>query len=489
MRLVIALYQSPIARTLLAVLVGSVIVAVPVAADVAIGIPGATHWVLATSGDSLSDGTGVLPSGFDNIYWLPTGAGGDGYLFINHEIDFPNGGMSRLRYKSLGGGITERLRWFTGTHFNCSGCFTPHGTILSCEEHPDDGNFDQGWVLEVSPTQPDTWTPRRAMGRFSHESVIVDPVTGDYYMTDDSYAGVFFRFVVQGEDLDSGDLYAYREPTQDWVRITDMPLAQEQALSLGATPYPRLEDLAYNHVDDAIYIMVTGKSNDDTRMGYILRYDPRGQIMTQWLEGDGPVMANPDNVEVDSWGNLLVHEDMYPVNMAEYGANEVLLVRLDKTIQPVLQGTDMLGEPSGLAFAGGDNRFFINWLNGAAGSELIEVVMPQGWNQPAVGVPPSAPAAPAVLRLSAAPNPFYAGTTIEAFGTGASPAEGVRIVILDVRGAHVRTLASGPHVGERFRVHWNGRDHQGRPVASGTYFAQLAGSKRGSATAQLVLLR
>ena len=164
-------------------------------------------------------------------------------------------------------------------------------------------------------------------------------------------------------------------------------------------------------------------------------------------------------------------------------------MRLDKTIQPVLQGLDSLGEPSGLAFNGGDNRFFINWLNGAAGSELIEVFMPQGWNQPPVGVPPSVSAAPAALRLSAAPNPFYSGTTIEAFGTGANPTEGVRVVILDVRGAHVRTLASGPHVGERFRVHWDGRDHRGRAVARGTYFAQLAGSSRGSATARLVLLR
>ncbi len=487
MRLAVALEHCLMtSRPLLAALAGLVLAAVPVAADVAIAIPGATHTIIANSGDSLSDGTGVLPSGFDNLYWLPTG-GGNGYIYINHEIDFPNGGMSRLRYKPLDG-IIERQRWFTGTHFNCSGCFTPHGTILSCEEHPGAGNFDQGWVLEVSPTQPDTWTPRRAMGRFSHESVIVDPVTGDYYMTDDSYEGVFFRFVVQGEDLDTGDLYAYREGTQDWVQVTDMPLAQEQALGLGATPYPRLEDLVYNHVDDAIYIMVTGKNNDDTRMGYVLRYDPRGQVMTRWLDGDGTTMANPDNVEVDSWGNLLVHEDQYPANLSQFGANEVLLVRLDKTIQPVLLGMDLMGEPSGLAFAGSDNHFFVNWLNGASGSELIEVFLPQGWNVPPVGVPVT-PVAPVPPRLSAAPNPFYSGTTIEAFGTGASSAEGVRIVILDVRGAHVRTLHAGPSLGGRFRVHWNGRDHRGRPVASGTYFAQLSGSNPGSATARLVLLR
>jgi hypothetical protein len=307
-------------------------------------------------------------------------------------------------------------------------------------------------------------------------------------MTDDSYEGVFFRFVAQGEDLDTGELYAYREASHDWVQITDMPLAQEQALALGASHYPRLEDLAYNHFDDAIYIMVTGKSNDDTRLGYILRYDPRGQIMTRWLEGDGVTMANPDNVTVDSWGNLLVHEDQYPANLSQYGNNQVLLVRLDKTIQPVLDGMDIMGEPSGLAFADSDNHFFVNWLNGASGSELIEVYLPQGWNAPPVGVPTAPPAVPVPLRLTAAPNPFHSGTTLEAFGVQAG-AEGVRVVILDVRGAHVRTLSSGAPIGGRLRLHWNGRDHRGRPVANGTYFAQLADANPGSATTRLVLLR
>jgi hypothetical protein len=51
---------------------------------------------------------------------------------------------------------------------------------------------------------------------------------------------------------------------------------------------------------------------------------------------------------------------------------------------------------------------------------------------------------------------------------------GTRIEIVDVRGRIVRVLAApaGPAVGEIRRA-WDGRDSQGRRVASGRYWARI----------------
>jgi hypothetical protein len=148
---------------------------------------------------------------------------------------------------------------------------------------------------------------------------------------------------------------------------------------------------------------------------------------------------------VDSWGNLLVHEDQYPENISQHGPNELLLVHQDRTIDRVLVGLDIWGEPSGLEFSGDDDLFWVNWMGGANGSELIEVRCPPGWNAPPTGVPLPAPPAPA-LDFVAAPNPFGAATRLAA---EVEPGRNVRLEIFDVRGAIWQTLVDGPLAGGR----------------------------------------
>jgi flagellar hook assembly protein FlgD len=46
--------------------------------------------------------------------------------------------------------------------------------------------------------------------------------------------------------------------------------------------------------------------------------------------------------------------------------------------------------------------------------------------------------------------------------------------IYDLRGARVRTLASGPHAAGRHTVHWNGTADDGRRIASGVYLLRLS---------------
>lgn len=81
----------------------------------------------------------------------------------------------------------------------------------------------------------------------------------------------------------------------------------------------------------------------------------------------------------------------------------------------------------------------------------------------------------ATLSLSAAPNPFNPQTVLSFALNQDGP---VKLDIFSVRGERVAQpidgfLQAGPHT-----VHWNGRDLEGRELASGTYLARLqAGSE------------
>jgi hypothetical protein len=79
------------------------------------------------------------------------------------------------------------------------------------------------------------------------------------------------------------------------------------------------------------------------------------------------------------------------------------------------------------------------------------------------------------LSATASPNPFNPNTTIHF----SLPVSGnADLVIYDLAGRKVKTLASGYLEAGDHQVPWNGRDDTGRQVASGTYVYQLrAGAK------------
>ena len=86
----------------------------------------------------------------------------------------------------------------------------------------------------------------------------------------------------------------------------------------------------------------------------------------------------------------------------------------------------------------------------------------------AVTVDEAVPAA-ASLRQNW-PNPFNSVTTIE----WTLPTAGtLDLMIYDILGRPVRTLACGPHAAGAHRVTWDGLDESGAPVASGVYFCRL----------------
>ena len=83
------------------------------------------------------------------------------------------------------------------------------------------------------------------------------------------------------------------------------------------------------------------------------------------------------------------------------------------------------------------------------------------------------------------PNPFNPVTTI----VFTLPSAGhVRLDVFDVGGRFVQRLVDGWRSRDRHEVRWDGRDRDGRPLASGVYFYRLT-APEGSITRKAVLLR
>lgn len=80
------------------------------------------------------------------------------------------------------------------------------------------------------------------------------------------------------------------------------------------------------------------------------------------------------------------------------------------------------------------------------------------------------PEASLVTDLAAAPNPFNPRTTVRFSLAGAGEAT---LAVHDAAGRLVAVLASGHQEAGSHEARWDGRDREGRAVASGTYFARL----------------
>ena len=86
------------------------------------------------------------------------------------------------------------------------------------------------------------------------------------------------------------------------------------------------------------------------------------------------------------------------------------------------------------------------------------------------------------------PNPFNAGTTIpiQIAGDGSRPA---RLDVFDLLGRRVRTLLNETPAAGHYDMLWDGRGDDGRPVASGVYFARLVVAGQAQQVRSMVLLK
>jgi uncharacterized protein len=312
--------------------------------------------LLSTAGDEMVGG--LVPYAFDGMAAFPAGPNRV-RLVRNHEVrdsaavsrpfgerpydDAGPGGTTTVEVLLQADGEARVIRQFaslTGTCVNCAGGPTPWNSWISCEETVEGTaagrGRNHGYAFEVSAASngPVIPIPLRAMGRFQHEAVAVDPATGWLYLTEDRTPAGFYRFTpaVAGELSQGGTLEAIAVVDADrydtrvsqsvltphrvrWVTI-DSPDSDEPALPAGyvydqgfekgAAQFARLEGCWYG--DNSIYFNATTGGN--AGVGQVWQYLPRRNELQLVFESASPeVLNSPDNMCVSPRGGLVICED------------------------------------------------------------------------------------------------------------------------------------------------------------------------------------
>lgn len=321
-----------------------------------------------------------IPSNFDGLTYIETGEN-KGYLFLNHELRYPNGGVSRLRY--IDGKIVQAELWKNNLARPCSSHKTPWNTILTNEEYMDtSGKF--GYVYELDPNIKANFKKLEKLGRMWHENTLPVPdnsVPGGYYFltTDDrsliNQGGSLYKFVPSNDkDLSEGQLYVYQTTVKDgwleekingeWFPIKD-PNNIKKYNNEG-TPYYKMEDLEYNTQDNCVYICVGGMK--DGNLGGVYKFNPKDNTMERWIkcEKTNGKLINPDNIEIDLKGNIYIGEDKNIKNRKEYGFNKLVKINYKNPyeIETILQGSDIYGEVTGVLISPNQEKLWVNWQSG-----------------------------------------------------------------------------------------------------------------------------
>ncbi len=115
------------------------------------------------------------------------------------------GGTTTLVFDPRSGEFTRRARQPGRHRAQLRGRPDAMGSWLSCEETTiTNGGIPHGYVFEVPSNGPSDGQPLKALGRFSHEAVCVDPRTSIVYLTEDATPSGLYRFVPERK----GDLRA-----------------------------------------------------------------------------------------------------------------------------------------------------------------------------------------------------------------------------------------------------------------------------------------
>lgn len=394
---------------------------------------GFTYNIFSEAGEKMDDGL-LVPGKHDGMGVFP-GANGKLILVRNHEMEtgatefspFGNkrtllrridrkklydagrgkkpglGGTTTLVYDLKEQRVEKQFMSLAGTIRNCAGGVTPWNTWITCEEDTSQPNADgtnsddemekeHGYNFEVPATDRIGLAdpvPLKAMGRFRHEAVAVDPKTNIVYETEDRSEGLFYRFIpnqpgklteggrlqaLKVKDLPRADTRNFKENRfrvgeqvdVEWVNIEnveapDDDLRYQGFFERGAARFGRGEGIWYGK-DGIPFACTNGGSK---RKGQIWRYIPSpaegtageknqpGKLELFLEPNDGNLVENCDNVTIAPWGDLIVCED---------GKSPQYLVGVTPEGKTYKIGKTTLAEFAGACFAPDGKTMFVNIL-------------------------------------------------------------------------------------------------------------------------------
>lgn len=267
------------------------------------------------------------------------------------------GGTTTMLFNEQSQRVELEYLSLTGTIRNCAGGITLWKSWLTCEETPLRKNElngsleqDHGYNFEVKASDKiklNKPVPLKAMGRFVHEAVAVQPATGIVYQTEDSPDSIFYRFIPnkygklqQGGKLQclvlkewkSADTRNWPDLTTDkfpakqpfaveWLDMEDVE-AQESALRIrgfnqGAARFANTEGIWYGK-NELFFACTTGGA---ITKGQIFRYVPspyEGTAREKEAPGKLELFLEPNNTEIfqkcdnltiSPWGDVVICED------------------------------------------------------------------------------------------------------------------------------------------------------------------------------------
>jgi secreted PhoX family phosphatase len=260
------------------------------------------------------------------------------------------GGTTTLIFNERTGKAESQFLSLAGTNRNCAGGITPWNSWITCEEDVtpkmEDNDTEHGYNFEIpaAATQLTSPRPLKAMGRFNHEAVSVNPTSGFVYQTEDAGDGLIYRFIpkTKGKLEQGGALQALKIKGQpgfdtrnweekslsvgdvlevEWIPMEDVE-SPENDLRLrgranGAAIFARGEGMWYGK--NEIYFACTNGGNKN--LGQVFKYIPSpkegissetaapGKLVLFAESEDMNTLKNCDNLTVAPWGDVILCED------------------------------------------------------------------------------------------------------------------------------------------------------------------------------------